>query len=361
MNSSRREIEDRATELLLKRESETWGPADEAELNRWMEASTANRVAFLRAEAAWEQMGRLKALGAGLARRRVPTPEALDSVHLGTAGEAPAEPMPQPHRAVTRTFRAVTGIAASILAVAGLALGSYQLWFAGEHYATPVGAVASLPLEDGSRITLNTGSKVRVVFSERQRHVDLSQGEAFFEVAHDGQRPFVVQAGNRRIVAVGTQFSVRREGDVVQVVVTEGRVRVDNGEAQRGQSAQPEAPDQRPARIMLAAGGVARARNDNVVVENHPVTEAEEILSWRSGYVFFRETRLDDAVAEFNRYNARQIVIRDVGVAAVQLTGKFRATNTDAFVNLLEQAYGIEVERTDAGIVLGSPAVAPHE
>jgi transmembrane sensor len=349
MESGRRAIEDRATELLRKRESDAWGAADEAELIRWKEASTANRVAFLRAEAAWEEMGRLKALGAGLPRRTVPTPEALDSIHLGSASETAAA-LP-----VRRPNRAVIGIAASILAVAGLALASYGLWFTGDRYATPVGGVASLPLADGSRITLNTDSKVRVIFSGRQRQVDLSQGEAFFEVAPDGNRPFVVQAGDRRVVAVGTKFSVRREGDVLQVVVTEGHVRVDNGETQRSDGAQAAAPDQRAAPIMLSPGAVVRARNEDVVVENHPLAEAEEILSWRSGYVMFRETRLDAAVAEFNRYNARQILIRDASVAAMQLTGKFRATNSDAFVNLLQQTYGIEVERTEASIVLAAP------
>jgi transmembrane sensor len=255
----------------------------------------------------------------------------------------------------------VAGIAATILLAVGLLFGVYRTWFTGERYATAVGAVASLPLADGSRMTLNTDSKVRVVFSEQQRHVDLSQGEAFFEVAHDSRRPFVVQAGNQRIVAVGTQFSVRREGDGVQVVVTEGRVRVENNEPRQGEGADLAAIRPHTSRIMLSAGGVARTRKDAVDVQNHPLAEAEEILSWRSGYVFFRATRLDEAVAEFNRYNSRQIVIRDPGVAAMQLTGKFRATNTDAFVNLLERTYGIEVERTDASISLGLPAVAPHE
>jgi transmembrane sensor len=352
MASSRRDIEDRATELLRKRAGETWGPEDEAELTRWMEASTANRVAFLRAEAAWEEMGRLKALGAGLPRRTVPTPEALDSIHLGSVSEIPAKPAP-------RSYRAVVGIAASILAGVGLALGSHSLWFTGDRYATPVGGVASMPLEDGSRITLNTDSKVRVIFNDRQRQIDLSQGEAYFEVAPDINRPFVVQAGDRRVVAVGTKFSVRREGDVIQVVVTEGRVRVD--ETDRRDRTQEAAASQRIAPIMLSAGGVVRARNDEVVVQNHPLAEAEEILSWRSGYVIFRETRLDEAVAEFNRYNARQIVIRDASVAAMQLTGKFRATNSDAFVSLLRQTYDIEVERTDASIVLVAPVVTPHE
>lgn len=353
MESSRQEIENRATELLLKRESETWSPRDQEELVRWMDASTANRVAFLRAEAAWEEMGRLKALGAGLPPRSVPTPESVDAIDMA-AGSAEAVTQ------APRRYRAVVGIAASIAALVGIAFASYGAWFSGERYATPIGGVASLPLEDGSRITLNTGSKVRVLFSERQRVIELSRGEAFFEVAHDSSRPFVVRAAGRNVVAVGTKFSVRRDADLVQVVVTEGRVSVDNPDAERSEGPQV-ATSGRAAPIMLSAGAVVRARNAELVVKNHPLPEAEEILSWRSGDVIFRETRLEDAVAEFNRYNARQIVIRDPSVAGMQLTGKFRATNSDAFVNLLQQTYGIDVERTDATIVLTARAVASHE
>lgn len=369
MNRSSRELQERATELLLRRERDSWSKEDQAELDTWIGTSTENRVAFLRAEAAWESMGRLKALGAGLPRREVPSPEVLNSIQLGMPGELEAAAVQatalpaQPRRAFARAHRVGAGIAASLLVVLGVLIGSSRLWFTGERYVTAVGAVASLPLADGSRITLNTDSKVHVVFDEQQRHIDLSQGEAFFEVAHDAQRPFVVQAGKQRIVAVGTQFSVRREGDGVQVVVTEGRVRVENGEPKSGEGPQPAATNARTrsAKVLLSAGGVAHTRQDDVVVQNHPLAEAEEFLSWRSGDVFFRETRLDEAVAEFNRYNQRQIVIRDPNVAAMLLTGKFRATNTDAFVNLLERTYGIEVVRTEASISLGSPPAAQRE
>jgi transmembrane sensor len=359
MESSRRQhTEDRATEFLQKRESETWSDADQAALTAWMQASTSHRVAFLRAEAAWEQMGRLKALGAGLPRFKVPTPAELDSAHLrGERGEAQARARPR------RVFGAFIGVAASLAAIIGVALGVYQAWFSGERYATPVGGVASLPLEDGSRITLNTDSKVRVIFSNRERHIDLSQGEAFFEVASDGDRPFVVQAGARRVVAVGTKFSVRRDHEGIQVVVTEGKVRVEDerlasGSAARATGTIPGASEAASQGIVLAAGGLARAGDSDVVVQNRAPAEAEEMLSWRSGYVVFHETPLAQAVAEFNRYNARQIVIRDAGVATIPLTGKFRATHNETFVNLLEQAYQVPVERTPEAFVLGAAAAS---
>jgi transmembrane sensor len=341
MESNRQHLEDRATEFLMKRESQGWSDADQTALTSWMQSSTAHRVAFLRAEAAWEQMGRLKAFGAGWPRSSVPTAAELQSIYLrGEPHSAPTRRWPR------RTSRFI-GIAASLVVLAGAALGAYRVWLSGDRYATPVGGVATLPLEDGSRITLNTDSKVRVTFSERERHIDLSQGEAFFEVAADKDRPFVVQAGTRRVIAVGTKFSVRRERDDVQVVVTEGKVRVEDERLTSGST--------------LAAGGSAKARDSDIVVQNRPVVEAEEMLSWRSGYVVFHETPLAEAVAEFNRYNPRQIVIRSAGVAAIPLTGKFRAVHNEAFVNLLEQAYQIQVERTPEAIVLDDAASMPRE
>lgn len=351
MESRRQDIEDRATEWLRDRERETWSQEDEVALRKWLDESVGNRVAFLRAEAAWEAVGRLKALGAGLPRRQVPAPETLDEIQLGLPGSVPEQPVSPPRR----RYRAVIGIAASIVALTGLAFASYNAWFTGDRYATPVGGVASLPLADGSRITLNTDSRVRVSFDEHQRQIDLSQGEAFFEVAHDAERPFVVKSAGKRVVAVGTKFAVRREGEVIQVVVTEGRVRVETGGDELAQALDFSNAKEHDQRLTLSAGAVASAWKNDIYVQNHPLPEAEEILSWRSGFLIFRGSRLAEAAFEFNRYNTRQIVLRDPVVANMQLTGKFRATNVDTFVALLEQTHGVEVERTDAAFVLSAP------
>ena len=132
MESSRQDTENRATELLLRRESEAWSPRDQEELVRWLEASTANRVAFLRAEAAWEEMGRLKALGAGLPPRTVPTPQSVDAIDMAAGSAEAVTPAPRPRRAIV-------GIAASIGALVAIAFASYSAWFTGERYAMPIG------------------------------------------------------------------------------------------------------------------------------------------------------------------------------------------------------------------------------
>jgi transmembrane sensor len=188
-----------------------------------------------------------------------------------------------------------------------------------------------------------------VVLSATERHVDLTQGEAFFEVAKDPRRPFVVQAKGTRIIAVGTQFSVRREeGNQVQVLVTEGKVRIAAADSDAGSFA--ASPGVQPN--LLTAGEAAHIGSDGLKVREEPAPQAEDALAWRDGYLVFRNTALSEAVAEFNRYSVHQIVVQDADMAAMPLTGKFRATNSDAFINLLEQTFHLQAQTASGEIVL---------
>jgi transmembrane sensor len=219
-------------------------------------------------------------------------------------------------------------------------------------YTTVVGGLAAVPMSDGSRVTLNTDSALRVALDAHERLIELDHGEAFFEVAHDAARPFIVKAGNKRIVAVGTQFAVRYEGENVRVSVFEGTVRFETDRPARGTA--PREQSEPP--LLLAAGTIARAEHDAVLVQKTGAAEIEQSLTWRTGILTFRDTPLADAVAEFNRYNTRKIVIEDPAIAAVEVGGIFRATNLDPFVHLLEEAFPIRATEEDERIVLRSTA-----
>lgn len=325
---SAKAIDKVAGDWLAKRDSGVWTAADQSAFDHWLNASALNRVAFLRLENAWEQALRLKALGAGVAADKVPPP--------GQWVLSPFDLLP-PAR---RRRIALPALAASAAAVAILAVATYFLWPQGAYYSTPVGGVASVPMADGSKITLNTDSEVHVSLDEKERRVELDRGEAFFEVAPDPRRLFVVHAGDKRIVAVGTQFSVRRERDEVRVVVTEGRVRVE-----------VEGEPQPATRETLSAGAVALA-GSAVKMQYKPLPEAEEALSWRSGILVFRDLTLAEAAEEFNRYNTRKVIVEDANIAGLRVAGSFRSTNVSAFLRLLEQGYPLRVEREGERIVL---------
>jgi transmembrane sensor len=202
---SSRQIEERAAAWLAKRDGGDWTQADQAQLTEWLEASTLNRVAFLRLEAGWEEANRLKALGAGFPRGKVPSISELESG--APDSDDAARPAKEP------VFRARSGagrrwlfaLAASVVVGISGAIFLYTVGpLAGDRYATPVGGMSAVPLKDGSKVTLNTGSRIRVDLTRKERRIDLAAGEAFFDVAKDPSRPFIVRAGGKRIVAVGT-------------------------------------------------------------------------------------------------------------------------------------------------------------
>jgi transmembrane sensor len=337
-------IEEQAADWLARRDSGAWSVEDQLRFERWLNESPANRVAFLRLEHVWERSGRLRALGAGRqVGEDIPPPMQWGGVQLPRATDANAQEVAFPRSVARGRGRARAALAAAVLLTIASSAALY-LRSGGPSYQTPVGGVAFVPMTDGSKVTLNTDSEIRVAVTRTARTVELEQGEAFFEVAKDPARPFVVQAGNKRVIALGTKFAVRRDGDELRVVVTEGRVRVET---------QHEAQGGAPAEV-LTAGSVARASDHGVLLQKKALPEAEEELSWRSGVLILREMTLDDAAAEFNRYNTTKIVIEDPQVGALRVAGSFRATNVDAFVRLLERGYPLRAARTDERIVLSA-------
>jgi transmembrane sensor len=354
-------IEEAASDWLIRRESGQWTDADRARFEQWLDASTLNRVAFLRLELAWEESARLKALGAGVPGDQPPPPGCwnvtpfFDSNRTAVHGDTEST---SDGKARQRTRG--MALAASVLLAVVAGIGTYPFWSSdADRYRTPIGGISSVPMPDGSKVTLNTASEIRVAVNENERRIDLRQGEAFFEVAKDPSRPFVVEAGRKRVVAVGTKFSVRRDGESVEVVVTEGKVRVEDASRplRSGAVEASESPAPPPAAddpVFLTSGAIAYVDEAGVLVHRKSLAEAETHLSWRTGVLMFREQTLADAVAEFNRYNVRKIVIADPAVAALKVEGNFRATNVDAFVRLLESGFPVRAATEEDRIVLSS-------
>jgi transmembrane sensor len=353
-----RQIERVAADWLAQRDGGRWTIDDDARLAAWLSASTAHRVAFLRLEAAWEESGRLKALAAGRdvagppVRAFWPAPtEAVRDTDDTEIDPTDAHWQAVRHRAGrTRAPRSRWRFLATA-AVLVLALGTATLvgWrqvssvAAPIEYATAVGRLDTVRLSDGSHATLSSDSRISLAMSPGERHIDLLGGEAFFEVAKDKARPFVIAADGRRAIAVGTRFSVRRDGEALRVVVTEGVVRLE-APAQPGRiGAEP---------VLLPAGSVAVATRSGVTVHRGTLAEAERALEWRGGRLYFDDTPLSVAAEEFNRYNTQKLVMGDADVAALRIGGNFRWSNPEGFVRLLEQGFGVRAETRGTLIVL---------
>jgi transmembrane sensor len=313
--SERAEIE--AANWIISQSDGRLSDADQTEFDSWFAASEGNKAAYWRLKLGWEEADRIGALGHDQA-------SASFSRHR-----------------IVRRWWVPSSIAASLALIVGAQVlteksePARQEPVVSRAFATAVGARKSIGLPDGSRVQLNTGSKVRAAVTARAREIWLDQGEAFFEVAHNEAQPFVVHAGDRTITVLGTKFSVRREGAQVTVAVLEGRVRVD------------EPRSDQPTRSMIIVGGdIALAKGTSTMVTSRSDERVEDALSWRSGMLSFEQDRLSDIAAEFNRYNVRKMVVTDPEASAVRIAGVFPANDPEGFVELLRDAYGLKVQST---------------
>lgn len=359
MSSNAAKIEKLAADWIARQLGDVWTEADQIQFDAWIAAHTAHRIAYVRLDAAWNRVGRLKALSAGFSPGSIPTSQGLSETRFpyGTAEKtySPSGDVDPVANNATRDARStenrrnvqILSVAASLALAIGVAvylLTSGVLWE--QRYATQVGAMNTVPLQDGSQITLNTDTRLRVALESHERRIELDRGEAFFDVAKDPARPFIVAAGDRRIVAVGTQFSVRLENDNVRVAVAEGKVRIEPAKPQ------PSSGRGTSANILVDTGGIAETHQMKVTVHASSSPEVDQLLRWRQGLIALHDTPLSQAAAEFNRYNNRKIVIRDAAIADIRVGGSFKSTNADAFLWMLQRGFGISVERTDDAVIL---------
>ena len=208
-------------------------------------------------------------------------------------------------------------------------------------YRTATGQRLMVTLTDGSRLTLDTDSRVRVAYSDTERRLVLERGQALFEVAKHQPRPFVVTAGAQSVTAHGTAFDVRLDPGAVQVALVEGLVSV----ATRGGQAMP---------VRMVPDDVLTASAHGISVRHVPGM-ALALSSWSEGRLVFQDTSLRDAVAEMNRYGAARIAIADPRAGAVRISGSFRTGDVQPFLDALEMGFPVTVDRrADGGIIVGS-------
>jgi transmembrane sensor len=236
----------------------------------------------------------------------------------------------RPKRARERRpgMRWVVGLAASVIAAAGV--GWWLSLSGSDQYQTRVGEQRSVPLSDGSRVTLNTASKIEVRLRAHHRVVQLLKGEALFEVEHDAQRPFDVQAGNVVVRVVGTQFDIDRRGTHTAVTVVEGRVAMIAANPHSGSLPVLSAGD----RMVVDSAGTGSLEHD---------VNLAEATAWTHQELVFHRRPLGEIADEFNRYNAERIEIRSPSLREKEVTGTFRSNDVASFVSVLQGIPGVQV------------------
>lgn len=232
-------------------------------------------------------------------------------------------------------------LGALIVAGLGAALAYGYGAYKGTPYGTEVGEQRIVRLADGSKVRLDTDSRLRVRLSDKLRRIELERGQAFFDVAPDPDRPFVVEANGSEVRALGTRFDVRRSGDAVRVVLVEGKVRVD---APRGTSSHTLAPGQQ----LDVRGGEAASPTR---------VDAAAATSWTTGRLVFQNQPLKAAIDEVNRYSQTKIVLEAPGVAATPVSGSFESGDTEAFVNAVNALHHLRIASRSAREIRLEPAV----
>lgn len=339
-------IESQAADWLAEsdRDGAAWPAERRAALEAWLAEATVHRVAFLRLQHAWQRADRLRALRRpSRSAQDSGTPRSDSSAASDTSPSA-FDSLPQPQARSGMPLpnrwpaRLMLGAATAVLGVALMVSAGLQPWRDAaqeQRHATARGQREAVALSDGSRLTLNTDTRLRTSVDAQHREVWLDKGEAFFDIAPDPARPFVVHAGAQQVTVLGTKFSLYREGDRLQVAVQEGRVQVQPTRAAGNRVAVLNRDD-----TALADGG-------NVLVSRQAAQQVGAALSWLQGKLVFDQVSLAEAARQFNRYNRKQLLITDEAVGRIAIGGVFDAHNAEAFARLLHAGFGLTVETVD--------------
>ncbi len=313
-------------------------PEDVAAWLRWVEADEAHRLAFERVLQTWDATGAVSL-------------EALDrlpSRRLTRSAVAAVQTLRPPER--RRRWRRVAGMALAASLLAAVALPPLQPYMARAWYGTTGSASQQIRtahgeprdalLPDGTRIHLGAATGLHLDFSPQLRRVEAAEGEVYYQVKHDRSRPFVVQAGDVTVTAVGTAFAIRREAGNVSVVVTEGAVDI--------------AAHNASTRTLLRAQAGQRMRYEQgeLVAAIGSPTHLPAAIEWRPDLLRFEDEPLRVVVASLNRYAGKSIELQDASLGELHFTGTVAQQRTGDWVAAAQRLFPLIAEEQEERIVL---------
>lgn len=335
-------IDETAVDWISRRDAGL-NPADEGAFQAWLAADPRHAAAVDALQSAWSAVNRLRYAGRGDDLRRDVAQRAAQRQH--------------------RRY-AVTVAGLAVAAVVAFAFFSRPALGPGDSGPTVALHPDRQLLSDGSTVELNFGAEIATDFAAERRAVRLLRGEALFQVAKDESRPFVVTAGPIAVRAVGTAFTVRFDPRQVDVLVTEGRVAVEqnpvpvSANLAAGQSnLMPiAAPAARVAPVFLSAGRRIVLPVDASIPRPLPQLvssgEVAAALAWRNRRIEFNGTPLAEAVEIFNRDNAVQLSVANAATGELKISGVFWTNDPEAFSRVVETGLGLKAAQIDRGKIV---------
>jgi transmembrane sensor len=304
----------------------------EAGLRRWLADDPQHPAAFDMMTETWEKSARL---------RRRPIEKVASWEAVG--------------------FRLRFSYAASaIISTAVVAVIGTLFYLHTDVIATGVGEFRTLTLQDGTRVFMDSSTRLSVHYEKAQRQVRLESGEAFFEVTKNPRRPFIVRASGHLIRDLGTEFDVRSDAQGLSVTLVEGKVTVSpisagpNGGALRDTPGSPSVPaplpPEQPRAFALSAGERLTFTPTGVSRIDHPALAI--VTAWQRGQVVLDNTSLADAVSEMNRYSHQKIVIQGAAASAIRVSGVFQAGDSQNFAAAVARTYHMKANQHGEAIIL---------
>jgi transmembrane sensor len=314
------EVRVEAATWIARLHDEQRGPDVEADLRKWLGERDEHRRAFKRMTQVWEQAGKIR---------------------MRARADVSATRRRRPRFSPWAATVAATFVLVVITAI---------YYWRDNAFTTAVGQQQVRVLRDGTRVVLNTDTRIEVNYDEHIRRVRLVRGEAWFNVSKHPTWPFLVSVGDQEIRALGTSFIVRHDSDQeLSVTLVDGRISVAPVDGTG------EVPPQAPQ--FLEPG-------QRLVVSRHHAPsvdrpELSRVTAWKRGRVEFDKTPLKDATTEMNRYTTTHLTVPDAEVAQLRIGGVFRAGDSDEFVKIVTAALGLRADRNGGDIVLSRSATQP--
>jgi transmembrane sensor len=296
-----------------------------SEYRQWA-SDPLNASASKAVDQAWDSVGALESGPEMLEFRR----QALWRLHRAGAS-----------RRHTRNVRLTAAVAAALGLVAIGAALLYLNQYLPTYYKTDIGERRVVALPDGSRISMDSDTQIRVTYRKATRSITLDRGRSRFDVAHDSSRPFTVAVGAQTVVAVGTSFDVERLQSTVLITLIQGQVVIKGAE-----------PTLTAPTISLKAGEELVVSGDvrTAIIAADP----QVARAWEAGRLLFRDEPLGDAVARVNRYTAHAIKV-DPSIASIRISGVFNAGDIGSFVSAVTSYFPVQASTARDDSILLQP------
>jgi len=309
--------------------------AERKQLLQWLKLSSSHVKAFLIASS-WE-----RELKGALSASKIDVDQLLSGSNVIRVAERMAAGPQRSTACLARTYIA----AAAVLVIAlALLLPVAVYYWPSNVVSTSIGEQRTISLADGSLVTLNTQSRIRVAYSTHARTIHLKEGQAMFSVAHDAQRPFRVWVNGAVVQALGTKFDIRRSAASTSVAVIEGRVQI----SPPGREATAPFPATPSTRIGPGQA-VNILRQGQLTAPS--VVDVASVSAWQRRQLVFRDRTLGGIIAEFNRYHRRPIRIEGMTLAERRYSGVWDTDDPHVFIRYLA-TQGVSVDERNEALVL---------